>query len=182
MAESDELSGTHGDNWCVCPTFFGPPDFVDEYVMRWLVIPGPPMSCTVVHQFASPRAPEEYAAYHQHPKSFSIHVCLAGRGRHYAEGHMTEILPGSIFFEAAGCVHMTVAEPGHSLLHVVIQYPHAGYEDETKLVPEAGTLDRWRDLEAFVNAFGPNGENYKRATAGLFKSERWLKYVTNRAK
>jgi hypothetical protein len=148
--------------------------------MRWLIIPGPPMSCTLVHQFGSPIAPEHFAPYHQHPKTFSIHICLAGKGIHYAEGHANEILPGTIFYEGPGVPHTVVAAPGHSFLQVCIQYPGVGYEDETRIVPEAGTLDRWGDLEAFVARFGPAGENYKRATSGLFKSARWLKYTSER--
>jgi hypothetical protein len=186
MADSDDaggpadLAGWHGDNWCVYPSMFGPPDQVDEFVMRWLVIPGPPMSCTLVLQLGSPVPNNERYAYHKHLNTWSIHVCIAGKGKHYAEGNVSEIVPGTIFYEAPGAVHTAAPDPGHSLLQACIQYPILGYENETKVVPEAGTLERWGDLQEFIKLFGPDGEKYKKATAGMFKSERWLKYVTNR--
>ncbi|HEU4726695.1 MAG TPA: AraC family ligand binding domain-containing protein [Kofleriaceae bacterium] len=178
--EPGELAGWHGEDWCVCPQFFGPPDQVDEFVMRWLIIPGPPMSCTLVYQFGSPVANADRYAYHLHPKTWSIHVCISGKGKHYANGNVSEVVPGTIFYEAPGAVHTVAPDPGHGLLQACIQYPVIGYEGETKVVPEAGRLDKFGDLEAFIQTFGPSGEKYKAATAGLFKSERWLKYVTNR--
>jgi AraC-like protein len=177
-----ELAGWHGENWSVCPQFFGPPDQVDEYVMRWLIIPGPPMSCTLVYQLASPVPNAERYAYHMHPKTWSIHVCIAGKGKHYAEGNVSEIVPGTIYYEAPGAIHTAAPDPGSSLLQACIQYPIIGYENESKIVPEAGTIDHYGDIEAFLQTFGPAGEKYKTGTAGLFKSERWLKYVTNRGK
>jgi mannose-6-phosphate isomerase-like protein (cupin superfamily) len=182
MADSGDYLGFQGEGWCVCPTFFGPPDQVDEYVMRWLIIPGPPMSCTLVYQFATDKPSSERVAYHKHLNTWSIHICIAGKGKQYVEGEVLDIVPGTVFFEAPGVVHTMVADPGHSILQICVQYPGAGYENETKVVPEAGTLDRYGDLEAFLKTFGPDGEKYKAATAGLFKSARWMKHVTPRPK
>lgn len=180
MSDADELVGSHGENWSVCPPGFGPPDEVNELCMRWLIIPGPPMSCTLVFQFASGVPNAERYAYHMHPRTWSIHVCIAGKGKHYADGHVSEIGPGTVFYEGPGLAHTTAPDPGHSLLQLCVQYPAVGYENETKIVPEAGTLDRFGQLEEFLKTFGAEGSKYKNAASGQFKSARWLKYVTGR--
>jgi mannose-6-phosphate isomerase-like protein (cupin superfamily) len=180
MADADELAGWHGENWCVVPAAFGPPDEVNELCMRWLIIPGPPMSCTLVYQFAAGTPNAERYAYHLHPRTWSIHICIAGKGKHYAEGNVSDISPGTVFYEAPGLRHATAPDPGHSLLQYCIQYPAVGYENETVVVPEAGTLDRFGDVEAFLKAFGTGGKRYQNAASGLFKSARWTKFVTER--
>jgi quercetin dioxygenase-like cupin family protein len=176
----EQLTGIRGDGWCVIPPGFGPPDQVDGMVMRWLLIPGPPMSCTLVHSFAIADAAKR-VPYHMHTKTWSIHVCIAGRGLHYAEGQANEIVPGTVFYEAPNAVHTLVPVEGHTLTQVCIQYPCLGYEDETKIVPEAGTLDRFGDVDAFRAVFGPDAASYKR-TPQLFRSERWLEFVSNAQK
>jgi len=178
--DSDELAGWHGKDWSVCPAFMGPPDQVDEFVMRWLLIPGPPMACTLVHQVASLVPNAERYAYHMHSSTFTIHVCIAGRGKHYAYGNVHEVVPGTVFYEAPGAVHAQAPDTGYSLTQIAIQTPILGYEGETKLVPEAGTLDRYGDLQAFINTFGPNGEKHNKAVAGIYRSPRWQKYVVGR--
>jgi mannose-6-phosphate isomerase-like protein (cupin superfamily) len=158
----------------------GPPDQMNVHLMRWLLIPGPPMSCTLVHHFASPiPVSERKIPYHMHPDTWSIHVCISGKGKHFAEGHVSDVLPGTVFYEAPKVPHALVSEQGHELVQVCIQYPGAGYEEETKIVPEAGTLERYGDLAAFLEKFGTSEPKQSPA---LFKSDRWLKYITGRGR
>jgi hypothetical protein len=180
MADADELLGWHGEKWCVCPAAFGPPDEVNELCQRWLIIPGPPMSCTLVHQFGSATPSALRYAYHMHPRTWSIHVCIAGKGVHYAEGNVSPIAPGTVFYEAPGLAHTMAPDPGDSILQLCIQYPAVGYENETTVVPEAGTLDRFGQLEAFLETFGSDGAKYRNAATSMFRSARWLRYVTQR--
>jgi AraC-like ligand binding domain len=180
MSDASEFSGWHGDNWCVCPAAFGPPDEVNEICQRWLIVPGPPMSCTLVHQFASPVPTEKVYPYHLHPRTWSIHICIAGRGKHYAEGNVSEIAPGTVFYEGPGLAHTTTPDPGESLLQFCIQYPAVGYENETKVLPEKGTLDRFGELEAFLSTFGEDGSKHREAVKSFYRSARWLKFVTER--
>jgi mannose-6-phosphate isomerase-like protein (cupin superfamily) len=180
MADSDELLGWHGEKWAVCPPSFGPPDEVNELCQRWLIIPGPPMSCTLVHQFGSSVPAAQRYAYHTHPRTWSIHVILAGKGKHYAEGNVSVVSPGSVVYEAPGLAHTMAPDPGESLLQLCIQYPAVGYENETTVLPEAGTLDRYGDLEAFLQTFGDAGGKYRQAATSLLRSARWLQYVTER--
>ncbi|CAN5325118.1 hypothetical protein BH11MYX1_BH11MYX1_34650 [soil metagenome] len=178
MTDSDELVGFHGEGWCVVPPgSVGPPDQMDELVMRWLLIPGPPMSCTLVHQFAVEN-PAERVPYHLHTDTWSIHVCIGGRGKHYANGRVSDVVPGTMFYECPNVPHTVIPDPGEYLTQINVQYPGLGYEGETKIVPEAGTLDRFGDLEAFLKTFGADAANYKNVPQ-LFKSPRWMKFVSN---
>jgi mannose-6-phosphate isomerase-like protein (cupin superfamily) len=181
MMSAPKFVGSHGNDWCVRPAQFGPPDHVNGTVMHWLIVPGPPISCYLAHSPAV-EDPQEYTMYHRHPETWSLHVMLSGTGRHYAEGQENPFGPGSILYQGPGVRHSIVPDRNSHMTHISIQYPEVGWkENEWIPCPEAGTTDRFGDPQAFLERFGSlNQVIAKIRGSELFTSERWKQYVVNR--
>jgi uncharacterized RmlC-like cupin family protein len=167
-----------GENaWSVRPAMYGPPDVVDGHTIRWLIVPGPPIACTLVVHYAKDIEPEQVFAYHKHPDTSTIDYVLSGTGKFYAEGKCFEVGPGSVIYEPAGVPHALVQNRGEVLTHLVIQSPGPGYGAATVHVPEHGTLDKFGDVGAFMERFGRGQEVIEKLVAPLYRSARWEKYV-----
>jgi mannose-6-phosphate isomerase-like protein (cupin superfamily) len=171
--------GAHGDDWCVRPAVYGPADRAHESVMSWLIVPGPPLSCYA--SYVPPLLdPTSHSFFHAHPSTWSIHVVLEGRGKHFIEGKGHDVGPGSVIYQGPGVRHALFPDPGHHLLHLSIQHPAAGHTDkEWVICPEAGTPERFGDLAAFRERFG-SIEQVMNGLVPMFVGDRWKEYVARR--
>lgn len=162
---------------------YGPPDKVGKFAAWWLVTPGPPMSCHLVHFFPMP-ATERLDYYHAHPKTWSIHIVLEGRGFYYAEGKRHEIGPGSVMYHGPGIPHCgPFPHPETEMKVFVIQHPSSGHQqDEWIVTPEAGLADKPFDEAAFHAKYaGVDLSNYIDSfpmIKALLPSERWAHYCS----
>ena len=173
--------GAFGEDWCVRPAQLGPPDNVNQTQMQWLIVPGPPMSCYLAVVF--PRVdPAPMTFFHEHPSTWSIHVVLAGKGRHYVDDQVNDVMDGSVIYQGPGVRHCLHPLPNETLVHLSIQHPAAGYvEKEWKVSAEAGVAGLPGDTGAFAERFG--GVDQLLRTLKLehmWSSERWKNFVSDR--
>ncbi len=170
--------GSHGEDWCVRPAQLGPPDHVNHGVLHWLIVPGPPMSCYLAVVPALPN-PMDHSYYHMHPETWSIHVVLSGIGRHYIDDKGHDIGPGTVIYQGPGVRHSIHPNPGQTLTHLSIQYPAAGYEEKSWVIcPEAGTVDHFGKVEAFLERFGVLDKFVEEAASKeIFTGPRWSEYI-----
>ena len=175
--------GPHGEDWCVRPAQLGPPDNINETQLQWLLVPGPPVSAYLA--FVFPRAdPTPMTFFHAHPSNWSLHVVLAGAGRHHVDGQTNEIGPGTFIYQGPNVKHSIYPLPNQPLVHVSIQHPSSGYEHSNWIVSEeSGTADAFGDVQAFLTRFGSTADLVERLkNEHISSSERWKAFVTNRRK
>jgi len=173
---AEKFIGSHGDDWCVRIGQLGPPDSVQAHVMRWLITPGPPLSCYLALQ-TSLADPKILTYYHKHPETWSLHVVLSGTGSHFVDQTENRIGPGSVIYQGPNVRHSIYPDPGQTLVHISVQTPSAGTrEREWVVCPEAGTTDRFGDPAAFAERFG-SVERLIGELAPMFVSERWSEFM-----
>jgi mannose-6-phosphate isomerase-like protein (cupin superfamily) len=175
--------GSHGEDWCVRPAQLGPPDNLNTTQAQWLIVPGPPISCYLAMVF--PRAdPERMMFYHSHPSTWSMHVVLAGAGKHHVDEHVHDVGPGTVIYQGPGVRHSLYPLPNQTLVHLSIQHPSAGYVDKEWMInPEAGTADAFGEVAKFISRFGGGDELAARMKSEhIAASERWKTYVLDRRK
>jgi mannose-6-phosphate isomerase-like protein (cupin superfamily) len=148
--------------------------------MHWLIVPGPPVSCYAAYMPPAPD-PGVMSCFHRHPNTWSIHVVLSGQGTHVAEGVTNEVGAGSVIYQGPGVRHALFPKPNHHLFHIVVQHPGVGHTaQEFELCPEAGTADRFGDLDAFVERFGttdPNEFMRRMLAETIFSGPRWTEFA-----
>src|SRR5690606_19848058 len=161
---------------------YGPPDRVVNQAMHWLIVPGPPVSCYFIMFFPMP-ATDRLDYYHVHPKTWSIHIVVAGAGFYYADGIRHAIGPGSVMYHGPGVPHCgPFPDPGSLLQMFVIQHPSSGHaEGEWLRAPEAGLAEQPGDVQAFVDKYGPMADLQKYVDSYPAiqydnPSERWKTY------
>ena len=162
----------------------GPPDKAESWIMHWLIVPGPPVSCHLVF-FPPMPATKLTDFYHAHPTTWSIHIVLEGTGYYYADGKRHELRPGSVMYHGPGVPHCgPFPYPETAMQVIVIQHPGSGHKKgEWVVVPEAGLADHPGDRAAFVAKYGELAD----ATAYIDPfpdlvgktnpSDRWLRWV-----
>jgi mannose-6-phosphate isomerase-like protein (cupin superfamily) len=160
---------------------YGPPDKVGKFAQWWLVHPGPPMACHLVHYFPMPES-ERLDYYHAHPHTWSLHIILEGHGFYYADGKRHEIGPGSVQYHGPGVPHCgPFPAPNTEMKMLVVFHPANPHRaGEWVVVPEAGLADKPFDEAAF-HAKYPNVDlkNYIDsfpAFSAALPSQRWAHY------
>lgn len=175
--------GSHGEDWCCRPAMLGPPDKVGKFLAHWLIHPGPPMACHLVHFFPMP-ASERLDFYHAHPTTWSIHFVFEGRGYYYADGKRHDLGPGSVMYHGPGVPHCgPFPDPETEMKVFVVQSPTSGHQlGEWLVVPEAGLAEAPGDRAAFHAKYGDvDLQNYidsYPAIAFALPSARWAHYCS----
>ena len=184
MTENPDLlqafAGSFGEDWCVRAGELGTPDRASDETLHWLIVPGPPLACYLVHFLPTPD-PTAHTYYHMHPSTWSIHIVAAGRARYFVEGKEHVLMPGMAVYHGPKVRHSVVQYPNEPCTMYVVQHPGLGYgEGEWQVCPEAGTTDRFGSIEAFVERFGdPTGRNLAERIRpkGVQTSKRWDAFV-----
>ena len=158
---------------------FGAPDRVTDRIMQWLLFPGPPVSAYLTYYL--PRADvSDMQFFHKHPETWSVHVVLSGSGEYAVDGKVFPVSAGSVMYHGPNVEHSIYPLVNDHLAMLCIQHPALGWaEQEWVMSPEAGTVDHYRDVEAFVARFG-NARAIPDLHKILHQSERWIEHTRPR--
>jgi hypothetical protein len=117
-----------------------------------------------------------------HPETWSIHIVISGRGKHFAEGREHTVTAGSVIYQGPRVRHSIRPESGHHLAHISIQYPAAGHtETDWVVCPDAGTTDAFEDRAAFLKRFGSLDKLMdKLRQSEILVRPRWSEFVRKR--
>src|SRR5688572_28759277 len=114
--------GSSGDDWCCRAAMLGPPDKVNDYLLHWLLFPGPPIASYLAYHMPIEDV-SSVQSFHQHPQTCSVHTVISGAGECATADKRHELMAGSVVYVRSGVPHSFYPLPRQHLSYVVVQQP-----------------------------------------------------------